>query len=78
VYVGQDAAGGRQRVPDLLHVGFEAGVDAAQVAEQLAGQLQAVGGGRGHRTHAAQQRGRLVGRQVGRGAAGEQVTQQGV
>jgi hypothetical protein len=31
----------------------EAGVDPPQVAEQVAGQLAAAGGGRGHRTHAA-------------------------
>jgi hypothetical protein len=47
VDLGQGAAGGGQRIPELDRVVGEAGVDAPEVAEQLAGQLPAASGGRG-------------------------------
>jgi hypothetical protein len=76
VDLGQGAAGGGQRSLELGLVVGQAGIDAPQVAEQVAGQLAAAGGGRGGQTHAAQERGRLFGGQVGGGAAGDQVAQQ--
>lgn len=60
VDVGKSAAGCGQGVAGLGLVVFEALIDAAQVAEQLTGQIPATCLGRGAGTDGAQQRGCLV------------------
>ena len=60
VDVGESAAGRGQGVSGLGLVGFEVFIDAAQVAQQVTGQIPATCLGRGAGTNGAQQRGRLV------------------
>jgi hypothetical protein len=75
---GKSAAGGSD---DLGHPGGvvgDPGINGAYVGDQVTGELLAglLGGTGG--TDSTQQRGGLVGGQLGRGAAGQQVPQEGV
>ena len=68
----------RPGLVELGLVGYELPIQAAQVGDEFGGQLAAACVGRGERACRAQQRRGLVGRQVERGAAGDQIPQKDV